>query len=128
MELVPYLRLEGEDNHIANRLQLLGSLTRIDARAEDDPERRAFRRIRGGVAPVEDFTIALRAALAEADRIALRADTEPCPFPEIPGRSGSVEADWRYGLTQVPGLIRREVETIQGLIQEGCGVDLLTQA
>ena len=125
MRIVTAVVFEGsEDSHIANRFQYLEGWADIDLRDETDPERRAFRRIRGNAASLDDLGLALGAALRAAGEKEVEADTLACPFPEIPGRASSVEEDWRNGLRQVPGLIRREVEGLLEVIEQEIGVRL----
>lgn len=60
-------------------------------------------------------------SLRIADEMAETAETATCPFPEIPGRATSVEGDWRDGLREAPGRIRREVESLRDLIEDEIG-------
>lgn len=122
MRIIKAVRFDGsEDSHIIRKFETLESWTGIWDRPEDDPDRKAFRRIRGNAADIDDVSRALVAALRAADVFSEEAETAVCPFPEIPGRQTSVEADWRDGLREAPGRIRREVESLRDLVEDQIG-------
>lgn len=128
MQLVQSVRFNGtSDSHIVNRFSQLETLTGIAHRDDDDLERKAFRRIRGNSATVNDLKRALRAALACAEQLARDAETDICPFPEIPGRTPSIEHDWREGLRSVPPRIRSMVENLADLIEDEIGIRIIAE-
>lgn len=128
MQVVTVIKLDGQDSYLVDRFRMLEGMTGIMDRDESDPERKAFRRIHGGAGSLEDFQTAFGAALAAADRMAQEAESLPCPFPEIPGRKSSVEADWRDGLRAQPRRIRDEVEALASRIEEECGIKFFEDA
>ncbi|WP_027234319.1 hypothetical protein [Leisingera caerulea] len=122
MRIVTAVVFDGStDRQIVNRFRMLQGRSNIDRRAPEDPDFKAFRRISGNAATLDDIETALGAALRSAADMEREAETLPCPFPEIPGRQGSVEEDWREGLRQMPSMIRREIETILDQIEDELG-------
>ena len=128
MRLIETIAFDTEDSDVTNSFFALEGWSGLDLAPEDDPGRKAFRRIRGSRPEVNDLRIALGAALAAADKLAIEAEEAVCPFPEIPGRGGSVEEDWRDGLRSQVRLIRREVETVVEKLRERAGLDVAPAA
>jgi len=123
MQIIETVRFEGgEDSNIINRFHMLEGWTGMYEREEDDPVRRAFRKIRGNMPSLEDIRFVLEESARIAVGLAETAETATCPFPEIPGRGASVEEDWRNGLREQPGRILREIETINDLFEDALGV------
>lgn len=118
MRVYQAIHFDSDDNHIELKLQQIESWCGIAQRDEADPIRKAFRRLRGNGGSVDDLKTALSAALEIAQTMKADAETATCPFPEIPGQSGSVEETWRNGLRQQPLFVERQVESIVDMVEE----------
>lgn len=116
MRRIEKLAFTGGENHISDRLMSAWRILGGAAVAEDDPQAKPFRRIRGNDFTEDDLGSALAIIATRAAEMKIEAEDGVCPYPEMPG--GRVEQDWRQGLRTSAELAIREAEAFIDLVSD----------
>ncbi|MSU91889.1 hypothetical protein GE300_20175 [Rhodobacteraceae bacterium 2CG4] len=122
METYTAVRFGADDTATLARFRDIATLSGIALRPADDPERKFFSRIAGNSARLEDLGSALVAAMAASRKMLENAETDTCPFPEIPSHPEGVERTWRDGQRSQAHRLQREIGILADIIEEEIGL------